>query len=321
MKNLLLSAATAVIATAGLFAQPAQAVELPCETAELIVPWKPGGGTHVIFSLFEKTINELDEPYKVKVISVPGQGGNKGMKEAAKAKPDGCTLFAIHQSAVTSFLQGRVNFHYNEFEPIANLTKSPSILGAKPDAPFNNLEEFIAYAKENPGGVKVGATFGSTSHFVWLLVAKEAGIELSYVPYEGTAERMTALLSGAIDMGEINVTAGQKHLTSGALKAVAIAADERAAQLPDLMTLREQGMELDYALERGMVAPKGTPKEVIDLWAGIIEKATQNPELQEALAAKGTGLRFQGPAEYQQWIDNTYAAHEAVAIEIGMYKK
>ena len=79
-----------------------------CSTAKLIVPWKAGGGTHVIFSIFEKIIKKLDVKSKIKVVTIPGQGGNKGAKEAAKSKSDGCTLFAIHQSAITSYLNGRI---------------------------------------------------------------------------------------------------------------------------------------------------------------------------------------------------------------------
>merc|ERR1711965_319782 len=97
------------VAQAGSHSVP----KLPCETAQLIVPWKPGGGTQVLYALVEKTISEMDTPYNLKVVTVPGQGGNKGAKQAAKAKPDGCTLFAIHQSAITSFLNGRIDFHYN----------------------------------------------------------------------------------------------------------------------------------------------------------------------------------------------------------------
>ena len=92
------------------------APKIPCKTAKLIVPWKAGGGTHVLFSIYEKTIAEMGLTPKLKVVTVPGQGGNKGAKEAAKAKPDGCTLFAIHQSAFTSHLNGRIDFHYDRFD-------------------------------------------------------------------------------------------------------------------------------------------------------------------------------------------------------------
>ena len=319
MKKLLTAVAAGALAL-GL-ATPSHAADISCETAQLIVPWKAGGGTHVIFSIFEKTIAEMDVTPKIQVVTVGGQGGNKGAKQAAKAKPDGCTLFAIHQSAITSYLNGRIDFHYDGFETVANLTMTPDIIGAAADTPYKNFEEFTAYAKANPGKIKAGTTFGSTSHFIWLLLAKEMGVEFSYVPYDGTAERMTALLSGAIDMGALNVASGSKHLESGALQGFAIAAPERAKQLPDMPTLQELGVDMTFALERGIVAPKGTPADVVQMWADVFKAASENPDLMAQLDAKGTGLRYQGPADFRKWADEIYADYEAVAVEIGMYKK
>ena len=97
------------LGVATLMSSAASAVDVPCNTAKLIVPWGPGGGTHIIFSIFEEMMNKQDGP-KVQVVTISGQGGNKGAKEARKAKADGCTLFAIHQSAIVSYLAGRVDF-------------------------------------------------------------------------------------------------------------------------------------------------------------------------------------------------------------------
>ncbi|MGI9433884.1 MAG: Bug family tripartite tricarboxylate transporter substrate binding protein [Geminicoccaceae bacterium] len=321
MRSLLSITPAFLLALTALGTGPAKAADIPCDTAQLIVPWKAGGGTHVIFSLFEKKIQELDVQPKIQVVTVPGQGGNKGAKEAAKADPDGCTLFAIHQSAVTSFLNGRIDFQFDGFDTVANLTSTPDIVGANADTPYKTFEEFKAHAEANPGAIKVGATFGSTSQFLWLLLAQKMGIEFSYVPYDGTAERMTALLSGAIEMGSLNVASGQKHFETNSLQGFAIAADERAAQLPDMPTLKELGVDLTFALERGIVAPKGTPADVIDHWSGIFEAVAEDAGLLEELAAKGTDVAYQGPEDYRAWADQLYADYEEVAIAIGMYKK
>lgn len=318
MKKLIFAALASVGFTASL---PAAAADIPCDTAKLIVPWKPGGGTHVLFSIFEKTISELDVSPKLKVVTVPGQGGNKGAKEAAKAKPDGCTLFAIHQSAVTSYLNGRIDFHFDGFDTVANLTSTPDIIGAAADVPFDDFEGFSEYAKANPGKLKAGATFGSTSHFIWLLLQEKMGIEFSFVPYDGTSERMTALLSGAIDLGSLNVASSKKYLETDELKGFAIAAEERSPEMPDLPTLIEEGVDMTFALKRGIVAPKGMPQDVIDHWAGIFEQAANDPGLLKQMKAKGTDINFTGPAEYRTWSEQLYADYEKVAIKIGMFKK
>jgi tripartite-type tricarboxylate transporter receptor subunit TctC len=313
--------ALATTAAVTMAAVPARAAELPCSTAKLIVPWTAGGGTHVIFSIFEKTIQNLDVTPKIKVVTVPGQGGNKGAKEAAKAKPDGCTLFAIHQSAITSYLNGRIDYHYDNFEMVSLLTSTPDIVGASGTVPWNNFEEFKQAVLAAPETVKVGATFGSTSQFYWLILEDLTGMKFKFVPYDGTRERMTALLSGAIQMGGLNVASGRKYIEGGELKGFAIAAAERSKHLPDMPTLKELGVDMIYALDRGIVAPKGTPKEVVDLWAQIFKKAAEDPDLLAQMDAKGTDVNWIGPDDFRKWSEETFVAHEKVAIKIGLWKK
>ena len=297
------------------------AAAIPCKTAKLIVPWKAGGGTHVLFSIFEKTIQNLDVTPKIKVVTVPGQGGNKGAKEARKAKADGCTLFAIHQSAITSYLNGRIDFSFEAFDTVALLTSTPDILGAAGSAPWNTLAELDQAAKAAPETILTGATFGSTSQFMWLILEEKTGMKFKYVPFDGTRQRMTALLSNAIQLGTLNVASGRKYLENGDLKAYGIAAEERSKHLPDLPTLQEQGVDLVYALKRGIVAPKGTPADVIAHWSGVFKAAAEDADLLAQMDAKGTDINWVGPADYRAWAEATYADHEQVAIKIGMYKK
>jgi tripartite-type tricarboxylate transporter receptor subunit TctC len=297
------------------------AAEIPCSTAKLIVPWSPGGGTHVLFSIFEKTIQQLDVTPKIKVVTIPGQGGNKGAKEALKAKADGCTLFAIHQSAITSFLNGRVNFSYEAFDTVALLTDTPDIYGASGQSPWNNFAEFKKAALAAPGTIRVGATFGSTSQFAFLILEEKTGMKFKYVPYDGTRQRMTALLTGAISLGALNVATGRKYFESGELKGFVIASDKRDPAFPKLPTLKELGVDMVYSLKRGIVAPKGTPRDVIDHWAGIFKKAAEDESLKKQMVAKGTGVKWVGPDDFRDWAKATFSEHEKVAIKIGMYKK
>lgn len=316
----LVAGATLLAASLGM-ASSASAADLACSTAKLIVPWKAGGGTHIVFSQMEKTIQNMDVPTKLQVVTVPGQGGNKGAKEVLKAKADGCTLFAIHQSAIVSFLSGRVDFTWDSFDMVAQLTSTPEILGAGGGVPWNSVEEMLAAAKENPKSLELGATFGSTSQFMWLLLEEQTGSSFKYVPFDGTKERVTALLANTIKLGTINIPTAKKHLSTGDLKAFAIAADERSPLLPDLPTLKERGIDLTYSLDRGVVAPKGTPKAAIEYWAGIIKAAAEDPEFKAALESKGTSIKYRNAADYQAWFQNEYDAHEKVAIKIGMFKK
>ena len=321
MKILVKFICSMAVVLLGWVSGPAMAADIPCKTAKLIVPWKAGGGTHVLFSIFEKTIQDLDVTPKIKVVTVPGQGGNKGAKEARKAKADGCTLFAIHQSAITSYLNGRIDFSFEAFDTVALLTSTPDILGAAGSVPWNTLAELDQAAKAAPETILTGATFGSTSQFMWLILEEKTGMKFKYVPFDGTRQRMTALLSNAIQLGTLNVASGRKYLENGDLKAYGIAAEERSKHLPDLPTLQEQGVDLVYALKRGIVAPKGTPADVIAHWSGVFKAAAEDADLLAQMDAKGTDINWVGPADYRAWAEATYADHEQVAIKIGMYKK
>ncbi|MCH8196611.1 MAG: tripartite tricarboxylate transporter substrate binding protein, partial [Proteobacteria bacterium] len=147
-------------------AGPASAApEFPCRTAKLIVPWGPGGGTGVIFGLIVESVNKAGNKPRLQMVNISGQGGNKGAKVARKAKPDGCTLFAIHQSALSSYLTGRVKFTWDAFEPVAMLTQTSPIIGANKNVPWKDAKELVAAARKAPGTILTGGTLGSTSHF------------------------------------------------------------------------------------------------------------------------------------------------------------
>ncbi len=325
MRNMILGGFAAAAVVAASVAMPTKSYAAPdfsCSTAKLIVPWGAGGGTSVIFNIFENIVNnELNAEPKIQVVTIPGQGGNKGAKEAKDSKPDGCTLFAIHQSALVSFLNGRVEFNHTAFDMVANLTHTPEIFGGSAANPWNTMAELKEYAVKNPEKVTAGATFGSTSQFMYLLLEENTGMKFKYVPFDGTAQRMTALLANTIDLGGINLAAARKHVDAGTLKAYAFAGEERSKHLPNLPTLKELGIDMTYSLDRGIVAPKGTPKDKIDHWSQILKQAAEHPKLIEQLDAKGTLVKWQGPEDYAKWFDEQYKAHEAVAIKIGMYRK
>ncbi len=316
---------TSLIAAAGalaiLGAAPAHALELPCRTAKLIVPWGAGGGTDVIFRTFVEAVNKAGADPELQVVNIGGQGGNKGAKEARDAKPDGCTVFAIHQSAITSYFTGRVDFHWDAFEPVALLTRTPAIFGANPDVPYNNVKELVAAAKAKPGTITAGGTLGSTSQFVFLLLEDMAGIKFKHVSYDGTRQRMTALLAKNIEVGEINLAAAKKYIQTNELKALGITTEQRNPEIPDVGTLKEQGYDLVYGTDRGVMLPKGTSKEIVDYYAGLFEKAANDPKVQESMTAKGTLIQYAGPADYTRYWQDTFAHWQRIAKEVGIYKR
>ena len=323
MKVRLRSCAAAAAAAIGVvLGQPteAKAVDFSCSTAKLIVPWGAGGGTDVIFRIFENAVNKLGAKPQLQVVNIPGQGGNKGAKEAKRAKPDGCTLFAIHQSALTSYLNGRVDFTWDAFEPVSLLTRTPAIIGAAPDVPYDDIAGLVEAAKAKPKSILAGGTLGSTSHFLFVLLEDAGGIEFKHVSYDGTRQRMTALLAKNINIGEINLAAAKKYIQSNELKALGITTEERNPEIPDVKTLKEQGIDLIYGTDRGIVAPKGTSVEMIKHWSDLFAKAAQDPEVVKALEAKGTSLVYKDADGYKAYFETVFPKWKALATKIGMFK-
>lgn len=312
-----LATAAALATMAGA---PVAAAEIPCGTAKLIVPWGAGGGTDVIFRIIVEAANKHGADPQIQVVNIGGQGGNKGAKEAVKAKPDGCTLFAIHQSALSSFLTGRVDFTWDAFEPVALLTRTPTIYGANAKVPYNNLKELAAYAKDHPNEVLAGGTLGSTSHFAMLELQDAAGVEFKHISYDGTRERMTALLANNIHIGEINLAAAKKYIQTGELKALAITTEERNPEIPDVATAKEQGYDLVIGVDRGVVLPKGAPKQVVDYYSDLMRKVATDPGVQKQMEAKGSSMPFLAGDDYRAYFEKTFEKWKQIAINVGMYK-
>jgi tripartite-type tricarboxylate transporter receptor subunit TctC len=310
----------AVSAALGV-AAPAQAIDLPCRAVKMIVPWKAGGDTDLVFRPVVDVINALNPVAKLQVVNIGGQSGNKGAKEAKESKPDGCTLLALHESQITTYLAGRVDFTWDVFQPVALLTYTPSVIGAHKAVPYTDVKGLVAYAKKNPGQVKVGVTTGSTSQFLNLLIEEKTGTQFKYVPYEGTRERLTALLANNVDMGEMNILTAKQYMKEGSLKALGIATEKRDPQAPEVPTLREQGIDIVYGLNRGVVLPKGAKPEVVKYYEDLFRKAMQDPKIKKLLDEHGTWIVFKDSKSYTEFLKKSYEDSERVAIKIGLYKK
>jgi tripartite-type tricarboxylate transporter receptor subunit TctC len=317
-KYCLFAAATAAFAT--LSTTPVIAADFSCNTARLIVPWGAGGGTDVIYRIVANAVNESGAKPSLQVVNIGGQGGNKGAKEARKSKKDGCTLFAIHQSAITSYFTGRVNFSFEAFEPVALMTRTPGFVGAASNTPWNNLRELIADAKKRPGKILAGGTLGSTSQFFFLLIEDAAGVKFKHVPYDGTRQRMTALLAKNIELGEINLTSARKHIQAGKLKALGYSGPTRKF-LKNIPTMSEQGVKVVYGVERGIVLPGGTSAAIVKHWEGVLLKACRDPKVVDALSKKGTVTICQNAADYGENIKVTFAKWKRIAKKVGAYKR
>lgn len=297
----------------------AGAVELPCRAVKFIIPWGAGGDTDIIMRTIVNAA-QIVAGKDIAVVNISGQGGNKGAKEAHEAKPDGCTLFSGHDSMQTSYLSGRIDFNYFGMEPIALLTHTPSLVAGNKDVPWNNMTQVIAYARKHPNTILYGATLGSTSHFFPLQIEAATGIHFKYVPYDGTRQRMTALLAHNIDLGELNIISAQQYLKKGTLKALGIATEKRDPRLPNVATLKEQGINVVYGVNRGIFAPPGTPEPILDYWQNVFHKAVERPDVIKAIEGKGTVIDFKGRQAYIAYLKHDVKVTTKIAKAVGLIK-
>lgn len=306
------------ILAAALVAAPAFA-DYPERAIKLIVPWGAGGDTDVIYRTFQQDFQKRLGGTVV-VANVGGASGTKGAKEAKDSPPDGYTIFAMHDSIHSTYYTGVADVNWTDFQPICLVTATPSILTASPKTPWADMKAMLADAKAKPGTVTVGATLGSTSHFFPAMVARAAGIKFKYVSYEGTAARMNALLGSHIDLAESNLTQKGKA-DAGQMKFLAVATDKRMGEVPDVPTLKELGIDVEYAVNRGLVAPKGTPADIMAKLGQACGGAATTGEFAAQMKKHGTVVRYLDAKGYTAFLEKNDALNKELAKELGMLKR
>jgi tripartite-type tricarboxylate transporter receptor subunit TctC len=304
--------AAGVAASSGFAAYPERPVKL-------IVPWAAGGDTDAIFRPFAQHLQK-HLGATVVIANVTGASGTVGAREAKNSPPDGYTLYAIHDYIHSTYYTGVADVSYADFEPICSVSSTPAILTASPKTKWSSFQELVADAKKRPGQITVAATLGSTSHFFPALIEKAAGIKFKYVSYEGLAPRMNALLGGHVDLGESNLTQKGK-VEAGQLKFLAAATEKRLAEAPTVPTLKELGIEVVYAVTRGITVPKGTPADVIAKLEAACTKAAAEPKFSEEMGKQGTFVRFMGRKAYGDFLKQNDQINKDLARDLGLLKR
>jgi tripartite-type tricarboxylate transporter receptor subunit TctC len=310
--RVLLAAILAALSSAVLAAYPERPIKL-------IVPWAAGGDTDVIYRTFAPLMQK-ELGGTIVVANVGGASGTKGAKEAKDAPADGYTIFAVHDSIHSTYYTGVADVNYSDFEPLCLVSSTPSIITASPKTPWKDMKGLLADAKKKPGQITVGATLGSTSHFFPAMVEQAAGLKFKYVSYEGTAPRMNALLGGHIDLAESNLTQKGKA-DAGQLKFLAIASDKRHPEVPGVPTLKELGIDVEYAVNRGLLAPKGTPADALAKLRSACAVAAKDPGFPAQMKKHGTLVRFLDHKAYGDFLRTNDKQNRDLAKELGMLKR
>jgi tripartite-type tricarboxylate transporter receptor subunit TctC len=309
----------AALALAALLSTSGALAAYPDRPVKLIVPWAAGGDTDSIYRAFQPHFQKHLGGSLV-IANIGGASGTKGAKEAKDSPPDGYTIFAVHDSIHSTYHTGVADVNSTDFQPICLVTSTPSILTASPKTSWTDLKSLLADAKARPGQITVGATLGSTSHFFPAMVERAAGIKFKYVSYEGTAPRMNALLGGHIELAESNLTQKGK-VDAGQMKFLAIASDKRSAEVPNVPTLKELGIDVTYAVNRGLLAIKGTPPDVMAKLERACAAAAKEPAFAAAMKDQGTVVNYLNAKDYAEFLKKNDALNRDLAKELGMLKR
>ncbi|HET6368025.1 MAG TPA: tripartite tricarboxylate transporter substrate binding protein [Pseudomonadales bacterium] len=291
----------------------------PDRPVKLIVPWAAGGDTDNIFRPFGQPFQKALGATVV-IANVSGASGTVGAREAKGSPPDGYTLYAVHDYIHSTYYTGVSDVAYTDFEPVCLISSTPSVLTASPKTKWSSWQELLGDAKARPGQITVGATLGSTSHFFPALVEKAAGIKFKYVSYEGLAPRMNAILGGHIDLTDSNLTQKGK-VDAGQLKFLAIATEKRSPDLPSVPTLKELGLNVVFSVERGIMAPKGTPGDVLVKLEGACAQAVKDPAFADSMKKQGTDVRFLDRKGYTAYLEKLDTLNKDLARDLGLLKR
>ncbi len=291
----------------------------PERPVKMIVPWAAGGDTDAIKRVVANAMEKhLGQP--VVVTNITGASGTVGAREARKAPPDGYTIYSTHDYIHTTYYTGVSDVSYKDFEPVCLITSTPSIFSVYGKAKWGSMKELVEDAKKRPGEIIVGATLGSTSHFFPAMIENATGVKWKYVSYEGMAPRMTALLGGHIEAGETNLTQLDK-VKAGEIKLLAIATPKRHPEVPNVPTLKELGIDVLYAVNRGIMAPKGTPEAALAKLEDACAKTSKDPVLTESMKKQGTDVEFLGRKAYAEFLQKNDKLNDDLARALGYKRK
>lgn len=315
------------IALAGLALSGArtEAQTYPSQSIKLIIPFGAGGPNDLIGRPLAQKVSEAIGQAIV-IENRPGANGIIGTNAVAKAAPDGYTMLQTTGSftANASMVKNMPYEPLSDLAPITLIAESYGLLLMVPaNSPIQSLADLVARARKEPGKLNYAITgFGNITHVTVEFFKKLVDIELVPVPYKGTADSITAMLSGQVDMSIVSTTAGAPYLANGQLRALGLTGRERAPNVPDVPTFQELGYkEMELAGYYGWWFPAGTPREHIDLIYREAKKAMATPEMKTVLDKSGLAPRASTPEEFKAFLAKDYAFQASIIKRIGIEPK
>jgi tripartite-type tricarboxylate transporter receptor subunit TctC len=284
----------------------AHADTYPSKTIEWVVPYAAGGGTDVVARVLAEAMSKTLGSTVI-ISNKPGAGTNIGATFIANAKPDGYTIGSADTGTLAAniFIYSKPGFDpAKDFAPIGLTVRFPMVLVVNPQVPVSNLKEFTAWAKanENKGNNYGTPGAGSPHHLATALFGQQTGLQLTHVPYRGAAPAVQDVMAGTLPFMFVDTASGQQFITSGKLKPIGIASAKRVAGFDSIPTLEEQGLKgFEAYAWQGLVAPKGTPADIIAKLNKALTAALANPDVKSKLTAMGLEITPSNPEQMAKY--------------------
>jgi len=287
----LMAAAGFAAGVTATMAQPAAHADCPNRPVTFVIPFPPGGSTTIVVrSISDKLSEVLGQ--QIVIDNRAGAGGTVGTRALARSEPDGYTIGLGYSGtlAIGPHIYSNVGYDpRKDFAPIGRVGTAPNTLVAHPSFDVKSVKELVAYAKANPGKVNYGsAGVGTVSHVCGEYFGTASDIKLTHIPYKGTGPALADLVGGHIPMAFAPIPATAENSKAGRLRMLGVTSLKRSALMPDVPTIAEQGVtDFEAVLRYGIVAPAGTPPEVVARLNRAFAAALRRPELAKMLAQQG----------------------------------
>jgi len=290
-----------------MFGQVVAAAGFPEKPIAYMICFDPGGESDITARLQQKYLEEVLKA-KVVITYKVGGGGAVGWSELIRSKPDGYTIAGdnLPHTILQPMQRGDAGYTTEQLKRVYCFESTPCALVVKKDSPFKTLDDFIAFAKKNPGAVTLGGSGSWTAnHLGTIELEKAAGVKLTYIPFTGSGSATPALLGGHVTGLMTYTTMAAQQLDK--FRILAVAAPKRSAVFPDAPTFQELGYDIVEGAYRGVSVPPNTPENIVKIIADAFEKVNKNPEFAKKMAELAFDLEFMGPAEYTKFIQTRKA--------------
>ena len=275
-----------------------------CRSVKIIVPYAVGTATDLIFRAFGQSINRQSTGSLIKVVN---KTHDTVIEENMTGRPDGCQLLGTTQSMVAKFLLNKSAPEWSSFTPVAMLTRSPLAIVSRANIKDANLTNLMEAASEKSNRLSLGETSSPLERAFRMQLEDVFGVLFEVTNFENARQSFMALLTHKVDLGLVSLPAAKRRADLRQVKVLAMTDTLANMRLSDIATLQEQGVNIAFGVDRILLAPQGTPVEIVAKISKRFEKASKDPELEEILSKLYTKIRFKNPDELTQYFENLSA--------------